>query len=183
MENQKEIWMDVPNYEGIYKVSNLGRVNSLERIVKGRNNSSRLIKEKILIPTKDKKGYLHVSLWLMNKGCSFRIHQLVAMAFLGHEPDGTNKLVVDHINNIKIDNMLNNLQIITNRANINKNKEGCASKYVGVCFRKDRNKWYSKIIINGKRIGLGHFTNEIDASNAYQKKLTEIELNEKFSIL
>ena len=56
------------------------------------------------------------------------IHQLVAMSFLGHSPDGTHKVVVDHVNDDKIDNRVKNLQLLSNRENCNKRDSKGKSK-------------------------------------------------------
>lgn len=160
---KKEIWKDIPNYEGLYQVSNLGNVKSLNY-----NNSGH---ELLLKDGLDSKGYCNVRLSKNKVAKTKRVHQLVAIAFLNHTPDGTNKLVVDHINNIKADNRLENLQILTNRENISKGKGCFLSNYKGVTWEKSRNKWKSRIRINGKLKHLGYFINELEASNAYQNKL------------
>jgi hypothetical protein len=85
---------------------------------------------------------------------------LVAMAFLNHKPDGTHKIVVDHINNNKLDNRVVNLQLISQRENLSKDRKDGTSKYVGVCWKKSRNKWQVDIKIDGKRKYLGLFTDE-----------------------
>lgn len=153
----KEIWKDIPGYEGLYKVSDLGNII---------NNKGRLLKQ-----TKG-KCYLKIELWskkLKQKRKSFSTHQLVAMTFLDHTPCGY-ELVVDHINNNPLDNRAENLQIITNRENSSKEKKG-SSKYPGVYWNKEKKKWRSVIRINRKLKHLGYFTKEEDASKAYQKKL------------
>ena len=99
----KEIWKSVPGYEGLYKISSKGNLLSL------RNN-------KLLHPSKE-HGYLKTSLRKDGKQRKFSIHQLIAMAFLGHTPCKS-KLVVDHINEDKSDNRVENLQIITNKENV-----------------------------------------------------------------
>tara|TARA_R110001632_G_C11076374_1_gene387963 strand:- start:13 stop:513 length:501 start_codon:yes stop_codon:yes gene_type:complete len=165
-----EIWKEVKGYRD-YEVSNLGRVKSLARIVitaKG----SRTCKEKILKPSVDGQGYLKVCLSSNGKGKVKRIHRLVAIVFLNHTPNG-NKLVVDHINNVKTDNRLENLQVITNRENLSKDKKG-VSKYTGVTWMKKANKWRAYIYINGKNKHLGMFINELEASEAYQIALNSL---------
>ena len=98
------------------------------------------------------------------------VHQLVAMAFLGHVPCG-HKIVVDHINHDKLNNRLENLQLITNRENCSKDVKNKSSKYTGVSWDKARNKWVSQIKINGKTVPLGRYKCELVASIVYQKKL------------
>lgn len=58
----KEIWKDIKGYEGLYQVSNLGRVRSLDRYVKQNHNTKQLKKGKIIQPTKNHKGYLGLKL-------------------------------------------------------------------------------------------------------------------------
>jgi hypothetical protein len=166
---QKEIFKDIPNHEGIYQVSDLGNVKSLERIAIRPKSGNYIVKEKILKPCKDKDGYHTVNL----KQKTMKIHILVAMAFLGHVPSGTNKICVDHINNIKNDNRLENLQLLTNRQNISKGFLGkkTSSQYIGVSWCKRRNIWRANIYINGKRKSLGYYKTEIEAHSSYQKAL------------
>lgn len=172
---QQEIWKDIPEYEGLYQVSNLGNVKSLSRKVFLNNKYRYLSKEKLLKPVIIKSGYLIICLHKNLKQKSFYIHKLVAISFLNHIPCGF-KLVVDHINNNKLDNNVVNLQIITTRENTSKNKKlSISSKYVVVSWCKSQNKWYSCIRINSKTKNLGYFKNEIDAHLAYQNKLKELK--------
>lgn len=168
----EEVFKDIPGYEGIYQVSNLGRVKSLAREIKRKGIS--FCKEKMLKPGKNAR-YLFVVLSNGNIVKIKKVHQLVAMAFLGHKPDGTHKLVVDHINNNPLDNRLENLQIVTQRKNLSKDKKGL-SKYTGVSWHKSSKKWISKIRINGKNIHLGLFNTELEASETYQNKLKILTL-------
>lgn len=157
-----EIYKDIKGYEGMYQVSNLGNVKSLKR--KGRKN------ERLLKPTINSHGYLTVCLCKDKTQRVVKIHQLVCVAFLNHVPNGYKGLIVDHRNNDKLDNRLGNLQLVTARHNSSKDRKG-TSKYTGVSWRKDRNKWRAYITINYKIIHLGNFDNEIDAHNEYQKAL------------
>jgi hypothetical protein len=157
----EEIWKPIPNFED-YQVSNFGKVKSLK-----------WGKQKILKDRINRYGYLSVVLSDKKNPKNILIHQLVAMAFLRHIPDGTHKIVVDHINNIKSDNRLENLQLTTNRYNASKDTKG-SSKYVGVSWDKDRNCWQVGIKFNKKRISLGRYKDEYEASCAYQKALSEI---------
>ena len=163
---QNEIWKDVLGYEGAYQVSNLGRVKSLPRL----SSIGRLLKEKTMKLRKKNNGYLSVGLHKNNKQKTYTVHRLVAIAFLNHKPNGYNA-VVDHVNGSKTDNSVENLQIVSQRCNVSRNRKGCYSKYTGVSFDKRYNKWRSEIYINGKSKYLGSFTNEYDAHLAYQEAL------------
>tara|TARA_R110000764_G_C10929408_1_gene374825 strand:+ start:460 stop:948 length:489 start_codon:yes stop_codon:yes gene_type:complete len=160
-----EEFRDVKNYEGSYQVSNLGRVKSLVR--KG------CLTEKIMKPSKDNRGYLILSLRNDGKAKSRTIHQLVAEAFLSHVPCG-HKLIVNHKNFIRHDNRAENLEIDTQRNNTNQKHIKSSSEHTGVSWHESRGKWAAQIYINGKNKFLGRFTDELEASKAYQKALSEI---------
>lgn len=119
---KKEIWKDILGYEGLYQVSNFGRVKSLK-----------FGKERILKLTKDKDGYLIVNLYKNNKSKTFKVHRLVAEAFI---PNPDNLPQVNHKDEDKSNNILSNL-------------EWCDVKYnqnYGT-----RNKRIGKSNTNGKR--------------------------------
>lgn len=160
----KEIFKDIPNYEGYYQVSNLGRVKSL--------NFNGTKKERNLKGTLS-CGYLTVGLCKGGIRKTYKISQLVAIVFLDHKPDGF-KIIVDHINNIRTDDRLENLQLITTRENTSKDQEG-KSKYTGVCWHKQHKKWKADIRINGAKKWLGYFDDEKEASKAYQKALKNLK--------
>lgn len=122
----------------------------------------------------DHTGYLIVSLFENGIKSTRSIHQLVAIHYMSHVPDGY-KTVVDHIDNNKLNNHVSNLQLITQRKNTSKDKNKNTSMYTGVCWNKKSQKWQSYIRINNKKVHLGLFTNELDANNAYQKKLNQIK--------
>jgi hypothetical protein len=166
---EKEIFKDIPNYEGLYQVSNLGNVKSLERIVTRPKSGNYIVKERILKHNKDGAGYYKLLLCKDGNKKGMKVHVLVAMAFLKHIPNG-HKIQVDHINNDKLDNRVENLQLISSRENSSKDRKG-SSKYTGVSWNKQRNKWHSNIRIDGKNKHLGLFTDEYEANIAYQKAL------------
>lgn len=171
----KEIFKDIPCYEGLYQVSNLGKVKSLRRLKTSINNSgvyTFYTNERILKQSISKKYYM-VSLTKNNIDKSFCVHKLVAMAFLGHIPDGR-MVIVDHINNNSLDNRLENLQITTARHNASKDRVNKTSKYTGVSWDKTSNKWVSRIRVKDKYLYLGRHINEYDAHLAYQKALSEL---------
>jgi hypothetical protein len=172
MKEELEVWKDIPGYEGLYQVSNLGRVKSLPRERITANGFVRKYDGKIL-KCRAPDRYKLVSLSVNGKIKTYKIHQLVAMAFLNHKPNGL-ELVVDHINDNKLDNRVENLQIVTQRFNCFKTQGKYGSKYKGVCWDKQNNKWRTKIVINGKQKHLGLFKCELSASYAYQKALKEL---------
>lgn len=109
----EEIWKDVPFYEGIYCVSNLGNVKSLARLKSNQYNSFEK-PESILKFRRTKKGYYNVMLYKNGNSKSFPVHRLVLMAFdrLPKEKEQGN-----HINGIKNDNRLENLEWTNNSGN------------------------------------------------------------------
>lgn len=98
-----EIWKTIKNYEG-YQISNFGNVKSLSKKIKCKGGF-RITKEKILKLKKTKQGY--VSVQLKNKGSHFLIHRIVALHFINNIE---NKPQVNHINGIKYDNRVENLE-------------------------------------------------------------------------
>ena len=160
----KEIFKKLEKYPD-YEVSNFGRVKRLEYKSKYKGIYYRVIKEKILNGTVDSVGYKTVDF----KGKKMRVHQLVAVAFLNHKPNGFD-VVVDHIDNNPLNNNLCNLQLVTNRYNASKDSKSKTS--LGVF--KSNNRYVSRIMINNKKVYLGCFKTEKEASEAYQNKLKEL---------
>lgn len=110
----KEIWKTIPSYEGYYQVSNKGRVRSIDRKAKNRSGF-RLVKSKIIKPTNNGTGYLIVGLSKESKRCNFLIHRLVALCFIDKPVD---KNIINHINGIKTDNRVSNLEWCNQMENI-----------------------------------------------------------------
>ena len=112
-----EEWRPVPGYEGLYEVSNMGRVKSLERDVSTSNRKSLHKPEKILKEyINPKEGYPMITLCKDGKSQLCMIHRLVATTFV---PNPENKPYVDHINTIRNDNVPENLEWVTHKENQN----------------------------------------------------------------
>ncbi len=170
----KEVWKNIPGYEGCYKVSDKGNVKSLDRLVAHSRKGMCQLKGRILKPALNSKGYRNVVLCKYGKLKTFTVSVLMAMAFLGHKPNGY-KIIVDHKNNIKTDDRLKNFQLISTRENTSKDQKNKTSRFTGVNWCKTRNKWLTGIKINGKIRHLGRYDNEEEAAAAYQNALNELK--------
>ena len=106
-----EIWKPIEGYEGLYEVSNLGRVKSLERYVGKRHH----IKEKYLTNDVNQKGYCRVLLSMNGKAKHYAVHRLVAEAFI---PNKQNKPQINHIDGNKANNCATNLEWCTASENL-----------------------------------------------------------------
>lgn len=172
LDIKKEKFKDIPNYEGLYQISNLGRVKFMKRrILHSSGNSFVVLKEKILKGSIGNHGYNRVNLTKLKKGKRFMVHVLMAIAFLDYTKKTNKQLTIDHKDNIKTNNDISNLQLITFRENLSKDKKNKTSKYTGVSWNKKRNIWVSQIMINKKIRFLGYYKEETKASEAYQKEL------------
>jgi hypothetical protein len=156
-----EIWKDIKGFEGLYQISNFGNVKSLSRVLKNRFGYFNS-KEKILNSNVGYGGYKFQK--IHNK--TFSIHRLVAEHFLEKPID---KNIVNHKDLNILNNNYTNLEWVSSRENTHhyELKQNRTSKFIGVSFDKQRNKWTSKIKVNGKTINLGRFNNELDAYNKY----------------
>lgn len=116
----KEIWKPVEGYEGLYEVSNTGKVKALKRTVKSYNGLDRSFNEKILtlhsskITKRHPKPIYHVELWKNNKRKVKLIHRLVAETFI---PNPEGKPQVNHIDGNRMNNSVENLEWCTGSEN------------------------------------------------------------------
>lgn len=106
----QEQWRDIEGYENKYQVSNLGRVKSL--------NYNRTNREKILKLYKNRYGYLYVILYKNGKAKTYTVHRLVVITFMG-TPIDEDYCQINHIDEDKTNNKLENLQYCTIKYNCN----------------------------------------------------------------
>lgn len=115
-----EEWRDIPGYEGLYQVSNLGTVRSLDRWITQRFSKvkgyyTRLFPGKIIRPFSDKNGYQYVGLSKNNRVDRNPVHYLVLKSFIGERPQNYD---CNHLNGKKGDNRLDNLEYCTKSDNL-----------------------------------------------------------------
>ena len=128
-ETKNEEWRPVPNYEGLYEVSNIGNVRSLPRL------GTHTIKPTLISPHL-RCGYYHVTLWKDNIQKDFTIHRLVALAFI---PNPDNLPVINHKDEVKTNNEAENLEWCTRKYNNNysrtQDKAMVANGYKTIAYR------------------------------------------------
>ena len=142
----REEWRPLRNYEGLYEVSNMGRVKSVERTARN-GRGYRTVVERILKPGKNSKGYLYVHLCKDGKIKKYYVHRLVATAFLENQEGYTE---VNHINEDKSDNRADNLEFCSKSYN---NNYGTRNKRIAEKLRNDPKRSKPVIAID-KRTGL-----------------------------
>ena len=107
--NDNEYWLKVPDFDGWYEVSNLGRIRSYQNFGHQKRKTPIILK-----PNLDRYGYLCLTLCNKGKHKQVTIHSIVAKAFL---PKPSPNLQIDHINGIKTDNRVENLEWVTAKEN------------------------------------------------------------------
>lgn len=106
----QEVWKDVAGYEGYYQVSNMGRVKGLDRYIRYSNGLERKVAGIVLKPNTDKDGYKTVTLTVSRKPKTYKVHRLVAQAFVENP---NNYPVINHIDEDKSNNSAGNLEWCT----------------------------------------------------------------------
>ena len=175
MENlneEIEIWADVVTHVGLYQISTFGNVKSLDREVPW-SKSSKIVYGKMLKPDTNIDGYKVILLSYNGEQKKMRVHQLVAMAFMGYTMTNP-KLTIHHIDEVKDNNRLTNLKIVTLRENVTlyHKTQNHSSNYTGVNKNRSGKGWSCSIIIDGKRVYLGRYDNEEDAGIVYESALS-----------
>lgn len=151
-----EIWFVVIDYPN-YSVSNLGNI---------KNNTTK----KLLKPSLHKSGYLTVQLFSNGKRKGFRLHRLVAQAFLG---DFDDTKYIDHIDRNKLNNVLENLRIVSPLESVLNRGIWGKSKYKGAYYSEKRKDWRSQIRVNKKNISLGCYKTELECAIAYNNYIED----------
>lgn len=141
----KEVWKDVAGYEGLYQVSNLGRIKSLNRMSIHHHPKNRAVFKNhwkgVILKPRLTNGYCYVGLWKNNKMTNFRVHRIVAITFI---PNPQKLPCVNHIDGNKENNSVLNLEWCTYKENIEhaysvglyKNKIPVESVLNGVVVKK-----------------------------------------------
>lgn len=120
-----EEWRNIEGYEGLYQVSNLGRVKSLERMCRNKNGL-RVVKERIMKNSKNSQGYYEVRLTKNGVGKLHLVHRLVAHAFI---PNKNNLQQVNHKDETRTNNCVENLEWCTQIYNLS---YGTRNRRIGV---------------------------------------------------
>ena len=161
-----EEWKTIIDYTN-YSISSLGAI---------RNDKTKRIMKLSL----NTIGYLKIGLCKNGIKKMFLQHQLMGLHFILN-PNNYNQ--IDHINNIKDDNRLENLRWVNSSQN-NRNRKklvNCSSQYQGVCWDKRDKKWVAKIRINGKLKHLGLFDTELEAFAVWKAFVIQNGLQEFYS--
>ena len=156
----KEDWLPIKGFEDLYEISSLGNLRSIK--------TGKLRKLSL-----HSSGYLTVILYKEGKIYNKRVNRLVAEAFKD-TPSNVDDLEVNHINHIKTDNRESNLEYLTPRENSSEREKYHGSGLIGARWHKRDKKWVSGIRIKGKEVHLGYFDSELQAHQAYQNKLKEL---------
>lgn len=184
MENE-ELWKDIIGYNGKYQISNYGRVKRVKSssLLTSNGDGRPYKKDLIYKLNTDTKGYYFVCLW--NSSTYSAKGQWVARLVAIHFIDNHDNLpIVNHINGIKTDNHVDNLEWVTYREN-NSHKfltkeSNYNSKYIGVKWCSSKKRWITTITFIGKLKTLGRFKNERSAALCYLKFIQENGIKNKY---
>lgn len=137
-----ENWKDIVGYEGIYQVSDEGRVRTVQgKTTHSTFHGSRIWNERILKQKTDKYGYKRVSLWKNKKPKDFLVHRLVALAFI---PKPIGKEIINHKDCNVINNYIDNLEWCTYAENLQH------------AYENGLNKSCKNVILTNKITGESH---------------------------
>lgn len=108
--NMEEIWKDIKGYEKMYQISNCGRIRSLSRFINNNKEDGSIgfyLKEKIKNQCISKTGYYICTLYKKGKGRTFKVHRLIAEAFIDNP---SNYPIINHKDGNKLNNAIDNLE-------------------------------------------------------------------------
>lgn len=149
-----EIWKDVEGYEGLYQVSNLGRVKSVARFVDHPKGGKRIVQERIMAVKINKRGYLYSSLSKNGVVVNHLNHRVVGIAFI---PNNDNKPEVNHKDGVKTNNFKDNLEWSTRSENeIHARKTGLKVSIKGERCHLSKLTELDAITIKYKSAGVKH---------------------------
>lgn len=150
----EEIWKDIKDYEGVYQVSNYGRIRSLDREILRKKVGKIHKKGQILKLQKSKNGYYTCKLSKNNKKPSKFVHRIVAETFL---PNPNNYPCVNHIDENKLNNKIENLEWCTYLYNntYGTKRERLRKAQTGKKYSQETKEKMSKIHKGKKRVSLG----------------------------
>ena len=152
---EEELWKDIPDYEGRYMISTFGRIKGLYHGVWS-----------IKSVRPDSKGYLRVRFKANHKTVEINVHRLMGIVYLDSEGKG---LCVNHKDLDKLNNRLDNLELVSQRENAchaSKMRAISSSKYIGVVWSKQMKMWKTSIRLKGKSVFLGYYKEEDKAYEA-----------------
>ena len=164
----EEVWKDIEEYEGLYQVSNLGRVKSLNRYIISSNGKTLFYKEKILKLRKNKHGYLYVFLYKNTVQKFYTIHRLVANAFIENP---NNYPCINHKDENKENNKVSNLEWCTylyNNTYGTRIERIIKSQFIPI-YCLETNKCYNSIKQASEELNLDR-TNIVNALRGRQKQ-------------
>ena len=184
-----ENWKDVVGYEGIYEVSDYGRVRSLDRIIKANNGIVYKRKGKYMKITENRYGYPTVNLSKDGSNKIKSVHRLVANSFLGES-----NLIVNHKDGIKNNNNLENLEFVTQKENmvhavsnglirnfaVENEKEIILDFLSGLGFREIKKKYNTSYSSIKKVLKNNDIQNEHYARRRFKHNFNENEMIEMF---
>lgn len=164
---ENEIAKHIEGYEGLYLITNFGRLWSVK--------SKKFMKLNVL----QRREYLYVNLSKQSQKKHYYIHRLVAIHFVENS-NPTEYNIIDHKNGNKIDNKSENLRWCNVQLNMRNTKKqnNTSSKYKGVYL--SFSKWQSEITINRVKINLGRHKTEEEAAIAYNQYIIDNNLQEFF---
>ena len=161
-----EIWKDIEGYEGLYQVSNEGRVKSLQREIVYKDGRKKVLEEKILHNLLSDLGYYHV---MLSKNCvpkRYKVHRLVAKAFIANP---NNLPVINHKDECKTNNFVENLEWCTQGYNVRYGTriERGRQKQLN---REDLSKEVEQYTLNGDLVKTFKSVREVERKNPQFKK-------------